>query len=150
VPPFVRARSWMLTAVLVAACATPQLLRPGDLAPVSAQVDAAQRVAVWHRAIGVLLDEGYVPQVLNEAACYISAKQRDDVVVGAVAGTLAIVTVSPEGVLRLQVSGVGVYHSASDLAHDLDAIQHRLIQEITSRGAAPMSPPAVAPTAPPA
>jgi hypothetical protein len=99
---------------------------------VSTQVGAERRVALWQRAIGVLLAEGYVPQVLNEAACYISAKQRDDVTVGAVAGTLAIVTVSPEGVLRIQVSGAGVYSSGSGLARDLDAIQHRLLQEIVS------------------
>jgi hypothetical protein len=136
----VRARLYTLLAVLAfSACATPQLLRPGDLAPVTSRVPADQRTAVWQRAIGVLLDEGYVPQVLNEAACYISAKQRDDVTVGSVAGTMTIVTVSPEGVLRVQVSGAGVYNSATELARDLDAIQHRLLQKMSSSGGPPAS-----------
>jgi hypothetical protein len=146
----VRSRWWSLVAVVaLAACgASPQMLRPGDLAPLASQVPVEQRVAVWQRAIGVLLDEGYVPQVLNEAACYISAKQRDDVTVGAIAGTMTIVTVSPEGVLRVQVSGAGVYNSQAELARDLDAIQHRLVQEISSPGGAPARP--GTPGAPPA
>jgi len=88
---------------------------------------------MWHRAIDVLLDEGYVPQVLNEAACFISAKQRDDVDVGALAGTAALVTISPEGRLRLEVGGAGVYNSASELKRDIAALEDKLIQEIAGR-----------------
>ena len=39
----------------------------------------------------MLLDEGYVPTVLDSTACYISAKQRDDVEIhglGSVSGSL--------------------------------------------------------------
>lgn len=122
------------------ACAAPYVLRPGDLAPIVAQVSSEQRIAVWQRAITVLLDEGYVPQVLNEAACYVAGKQRDDVVEGALAGTIAIVTVSPEGRLRVEVGGHGVYTNEADLKRDVAEIQQRLTQEIMGAAPAPASP----------
>ena len=133
----------LLLAVVVsfsfAACATPQLLRPGTLRPGVASVPADQRVATWHRAIQVLLDEGYIPQVLNEAAGYVSAKQRDDISVGALSGTIAIVTVNPEGLVRVEVGGAGVYHSADELMRDVSAEQAKLLAEISA------PPPATAP-----
>src|SRR5579862_5869953 len=118
---------------VLSGCAAPYLIRPGDLAPLNAQVTGDQRVAIWERAIAVLLDEGYVPQVLNEAACFISAKQRDDVTTGALAGTIAIVTISPEGVLRVEVGGSGVYNSAAELQRDVETVQKRLVEEILRR-----------------
>ena len=130
----------ILGLTVLSGCATPMLLRPGDVAPITAQV-SGERVATWQRAIVVLLDEGYIPQVLNEAACYISAKQRDDVTTGALAGTTAIVMISPDGVLRVEVGGAGVYNSAADLERDVEAVQNRLVQEIQSRAALPSAPP---------
>jgi hypothetical protein len=139
----------LFATTLCLATGCNQYLRPGDMTPLSAQVALDQRVATWQRAIEVLLDEGYVPQVLNESACYISAKQRDDVQVGSLSGTMVIVTVSLEGKLRLEVSGSGVYASSSGLVKDIDALQQKLMQEIVARAAAPApTPAAVAPAAP--
>jgi hypothetical protein len=99
----------------------------------TASIPVDQRVAVWHRAIGVLLDEGYVPDVLNEAACYISAKMRADIVAGSLAGTMAIVSIPPDGTLRLQVSGAGLYTSQDELTRDVATVQNRLLAEILNR-----------------
>ena len=119
-------------------CTRGYIIRPGDLPPIVATVPPDQRTQIWQRAITVLLDEGYVPQVLDESAAYVSGKQRDDLTTGPLAGTMAIVTVSPEGRLRVQVSGAGVYHDLSELERDIAQIQQRLTQEIL---AAPGAPP---------
>jgi hypothetical protein len=132
--------AFVLLLASLSACMTPYVLRPGDLAPIVAQVGSEQRVAIWQRAITVLLDEGYVPQVLNEAACYVSGKQRDDVTEGALAGTIAIVTVSPEGRLRVEVGGHGVYRDEADLKRDVAEIQQRLTQEIMGSALPPATP----------
>jgi hypothetical protein len=128
-----------LLIALVSACATPHVLRPGELQPLTAQVSPDQRAVMWQRAISALLDEGYVPTVMNEAAGYVGAKQRDDVSVGALAGTMAIVTISPEGVVRVEVSGAGLYTSDSALVADVSKVQQQLMQEIMAR--APAAPP---------
>jgi hypothetical protein len=125
----------LAVSCLLAACATPQAFRPGDLPPLVSRIAPDQRVATWNRAITVLLDEGYVPQVLNQEAAYISAKQRDDASNDELAGTMVIVTISPEGAVRVEIAGVGVYHDESQLAHDLQQVQARLTAEIT--GSAP-------------
>ncbi len=125
----------LLASVLLAGCT--QYMRPGDLTPMNAQVATDQRTLVWQRAIDVLLDEGYVPNVLDSTACYISAKQRDDVQIGSLSGTMVIVTVSPEGQLRLSVSGAGVYASSNGLLGDIRAVQKRLMDEIVQRAGAP-------------
>ena len=138
--------AFLLACSLGACVATPMYTRPGDLAPLIAHVDGDQRDLVWQRAIGVLLDEGYVPQLLDEHAGYISAKQRDDVDVDALAGTLAIVTVSPDGVLRVEVSGHGLYDSGDDLLRDIKAEQNKLLQKIMAPPAPAAS--ALAPAAP--
>ncbi|HUJ57516.1 MAG TPA: hypothetical protein VLX92_03460 [Kofleriaceae bacterium] len=127
----------LLLLCAVSGCATPYLLRPGDVAPLTASVAQDQRAVVWQRAIGALLDMGYIPQVLNEAACYISAKQRDDVTDGQLAGTIAIVNVSPEGQVRVEVGGAGVYHSADELARDVKTVEHNIMQAILARSAPP-------------
>jgi len=125
-----------------------QYLRPGELSPLKAQVALEQRTRIWQEAIDVLLDEGYVPNVLDPLACYISAKQRDDVQVGSLTGTMTIVTISPEGRLRVEVSGQGIYASSSSLVHDLEAVQTKLRDEILARAARlSATPPAAAPAA---
>jgi hypothetical protein len=122
----------LAVSCLFAACATPQALRPGDLPAVLARVTPDQRVATWNRAITVLLVEGYVPQVLNQDAAYISAKRRDDATDSDVlAGTYVIVAISPEGVLRVEVAGGGTYSDSAQLVRDLQAVQTRLTSEIT-------------------
>jgi hypothetical protein len=143
-------RALLLSAVLTASLASAcnYYLRPGDIQPVTARVVGDQRDAVWQRAINVLLDEGYVPDVLNQQAGYISAKQRDDVQLGQLAGTMAIVTVSPDGVLRVEVSGHGEYTSSDGLLHDVQAEQDKLLKEILAASAAPAhgAPPSATPT----
>lgn len=130
---------FIVFASLAAGC--HYYLRPGDIQPVTARVAGDQRDAVWQHAIEVLLDEGYVPDVLNQPAGYISAKQRDDVELGKLAGTMAIVTVSPAGVVRVEVSGHGQYTSGDDLLRDVKAEQDKLLKEITAQPA-PAAPPA--------
>ncbi|HEY1552119.1 MAG TPA: hypothetical protein VGG28_30035 [Kofleriaceae bacterium] len=128
----------LFASVLLAGCT--QYMRPGDLTPLNAQVATDQRTVVWQRAIDVLLDEGYVPQVLDSTACYISAKQRDDVEIGSLTNTTVIVMVSPEGRLRLSVSGAGVYASSGGLLDDIKAVQKRLMDEIVKRAGATPAP----------
>jgi hypothetical protein len=136
----------MLKILFAAALATGcnQFLRPGDLPALTAQT-SGDRVRTWQRSIDVLLDEGYVPDVLNEAAGYISAKQRDDVQIGKLSGTSVIVTVSPEGRLRVEVSGHGTYASSSGLVDDLNAVQKDLLAKIMAAAQAPAPQPAAPP-----
>lgn len=133
-------KSLALVSCLFTACASPQALRPGDLPPIVSRVSPEQRVATWNRAIGVLLDEGYVPEVLNQDGGYISAKRRDD---GSdtdeLAGTFSIVMIAPDGVVRVEIAGGGVYSDVNKLAHDLRAIQERLAAKIAQP--APLPPP---------
>jgi hypothetical protein len=131
----------LLLAATLIGCATPHVLRPGDLPPLTGQVAPEQRVAMWQRAIAAVLDLGYVPQVLNEAACYIGAKQRDDLTVGNLAGTSAIVTVSPEGLVRVEVGGSGLYTSDDAIKADIQKVQGQLMQEIMTRAPAVAAPP---------
>ncbi|HEX4351580.1 MAG TPA: hypothetical protein VGL61_16175 [Kofleriaceae bacterium] len=126
----------LLATCLFAGClpdALPQAVHPGDLPPLVATVAPDQRVATWNRAITVLLDEGYVPQILNQDAAYISAKRRDAATdTDELAGTNVIVTISPQGAVRVEIAGGGVYTDGSQLARDLQAVQTRLTAEITA------------------
>jgi hypothetical protein len=109
-------------SVLLCGCTSFYRVRPGTLEPGRAAIPPDQRAAVWQRAVGVLLDQGYVPQVLNAEAGYISAKRREDIANDAFAGTIVLVYISPEGGLRVEVSGGGVFHSEDQF---LDAIRQR-------------------------
>jgi hypothetical protein len=120
-------------AIVLSACATPHVLRPGDLAPLTSKVPADQRTLMWQRAIVALLDEGYVPQVLNEAACYISAKQRDDLADDKLEGTIVLVTITSEGTLRVEVGGHGLYTSDDAFLQDVRGVQDHLMQAIMAR-----------------
>ena len=119
-----------LVAASLCGCYGNFIARPGTLPVASAQVAVDQRVATWQRAIGVLLDQGYVPQVLNESACFISAKQRDDLAPGTTVGAMAIVTITPDGMVRVQVSGMGMYQSQADLDSDLTKRQSDILAAI--------------------
>jgi len=123
----------LLVLLGLCSCAGVYVVRPGTLKPAVASVAPDQRVATWQRAITVLLDEGYVPQVLDATACYIFAKARDDVAAGATYGAWAMVVVAPDGVVRVTVSGIGLYHSQDELGADVVARQERLIRLIMSR-----------------
>ncbi len=123
----------LLAVVLVASsgCATIQIARPGTLPTAAASVPADQRLAAWNRAIGALIDAGFVPQVFNETACYVSAKRRDDILSGAI----AIVQVTPEGVVRVQISGIGQFSSQDALNAEITRRQTDILQRIVHPGA---------------
>jgi hypothetical protein len=132
------------------ACASFYYVRPGTLQPSTANVAQARRVEVWQNAVNVLLDQGYVPEVLNESAAYISAKRREDIADDNLAGTIALVTVSPNGLVRVQVSGVGYFHSESEFLAAVSERQRLLLDAIarTSDVSSPAAPaPPVAPLA---
>jgi hypothetical protein len=114
---------WLLAfSVLLCGCTSFYRVRPGTLEPGRATIPPDQRAAVWQRAVGVLLDQGYVPQVLNADAGFISAKRREDIANDAFAGTIALVYISPEGGVRVEVSGGGIFHSEDQF---LDAVNQR-------------------------
>lgn len=112
-------------------------LRPNELPPAVAQVTPEQRLAVWNRAVGVLLDEGYVPTMMDATACFVSAKMRDDVDMGKLAGTLALISVTPDGKVRVSVAGHGTYTSEDAFKKDITAEQDRIAQEILATPPAP-------------
>jgi hypothetical protein len=126
----------LLALVLVASsgCATVQIARPGTLPIAAASVPADQRLAAWNRAIGALIDTGFVPQVFNETACYVSAKRRDDLGDDILSGAMAIVQVTPEGVVRVQISGVGQFSSQEALNAEITRRQTDILQRIVGAG----------------
>lgn len=125
---------WLVVfPLLLCGCTSFYQVRPGTLEPGRAAVAPEQQAAVWRRAVGVLLDQGYVPQVLNEAAGFISAKRREDIADDTFAGTIATVYISPEGGVRVEVSGGGLFHSESQF---IDAVgqRQRLLLDLIVKG----------------
>jgi hypothetical protein len=110
---------------------------PGALEPSRAQIAPQQRVVLWQRAVGVLLDQGYVPQVLNEQACFISAKHRDDVENDPLSQTLALVYISPEGALRVEVTGVGYFSSEKEFISAIGERQRMIFERIVNGSGGP-------------
>jgi hypothetical protein len=131
------ARSRIIPALLLAllpACYRFTVLRPGGLRPATAQLPPDLRDEVWNRAIGILLDEGFVPELLNESACFIRAKQRSDLVADQTALQTAVLTIGRSGLVRVDVWGAGDYSLiggdrdlAEDLAREQDHLLHRFI-----------------------
>jgi hypothetical protein len=119
-------------AALLAGCVQQYYTRPGALRPAIANVAPAERTAAWQHAVSALLDQGYVPQVLNESAGYISAKRREDLASDALTGTMATVVISPEGVVRVEVSGVGLYSSEQAFFSAVGERQGQVMQAILS------------------
>ena len=115
-----------LLVLLLTSCARLYSLHAGELVPSVVNTAPEQRLALWQRAVVVLLDQGYVPQVLNEAAGYISAHRRDDLVDDELAGTLALVTISPQGVVRVALAGAGTFHSEADFIKAMGDRQNML------------------------
>jgi hypothetical protein len=103
--------------------------RPGSLKPATGTISEDRRL-VWQRALTVLLDAGYMPELLNEGACFIKARQRQDLVPDATNRATAVVTIGIDGVLRVEVSGAGYYANAGDLAAELDRRQNALLHGI--------------------
>ena len=122
------------TAVVLAAvlsgCSMLYRVRPGQTRPATAAVDPEQRAAIWQRAVTVLLDEGYIPELLNESVCFISARRRADLVDDALAGTLVLIAISPEGNLRVEVGGSGIFPSEQELLRAVSELQSHLLDLI--------------------
>jgi hypothetical protein len=116
---------------LVVGCNQMYYTRPGARTPATATTAAAERTAVWQHAVVALLDQGYVPEVLNESAGYINAKRREDLVGDALTGTMATVVVSPNGTVRVEVSGAGLFSSEKAFLSAVATRQGWLLQAIT-------------------
>lgn len=119
----------LVSSLLLSGCASYYHVHPGALEPNRARVAPEERSAVWRNAVGVLLDQGYVPQVLDEAAAFISARRREDFENDPLAKTVVLVYISTDGALRVEVSGVGLFSSEKQF---LDAIgeRQRLIADL--------------------
>jgi hypothetical protein len=126
-------RSTLAFLLLLCGCTSYYLVRPGTLEPGRAVVAPDQRAAVWRRAVGVLLDQGYVPQVLNADAGYINAKRREDIADDALSGTIALVYISAEGNVRVEVSGGGLFHSEEQFIAAVGQRQQALLAQILGR-----------------
>jgi hypothetical protein len=113
-----------------AGCYSLQIARPGTLPTAGLRVPPEQRMAAWNRAITALIDAGFVPQVFNETACYVSARRRDDLDDDVLIGALAIVQVTPEGLVRVQISGRGSFRSPEDLQAEIQRRQSAIVQAI--------------------
>jgi hypothetical protein len=109
-------------------CATMQIARPGTLPTATATVPPDRRLATWNRAIGALIDSGFVPQVFNETACYVSGRRRDDLGDDILSGAMAIVQVTPEGTVRVQISGIGQFSSQDALNAEITRRQTDILQ----------------------
>jgi hypothetical protein len=120
-------------SLLLCGCTSFYQVRPGTLDPGRAVVPPEQRAMVWRHAIGVLLDQGYVPQVLNEDAGFINAKRREDIANDAFSGTIALVYISPEGGVRVEVAGGGIFHSESQFLSAVGQRQQLLLKLILGR-----------------
>ncbi len=132
----------ILQGALTTGCVSFYNTRPGALTPALATIPPTERSAVWQRAIPVLLDEGYVPQVVNEASGYISARRREDLVEdSSLVGTMVTVVVTANGTVRLEVSGTGFYHSQQEFQAAVDVRQKRLLDRILNQTAATSPPP---------
>jgi len=81
-----------------------------------------------------------VPELLNETACFIRARQREDLVPDATNRTSAVVTVGTDGLLRVEVAGAGFYSNADALATDLAQKQGALMHGILLLVDPPASP----------
>jgi hypothetical protein len=134
--PRLAATAVVLTALL-SGCAMYYRIRPGQLQPATATVATEQRSVVWQRAVTVLVDQGFVPQLLNEAACFISARRRDDLNNDMLAGTMVLVAISPEGHLRLEVGGSGVFGSEQQFLHEVSELQSHLLRLVLGQSTPP-------------
>jgi hypothetical protein len=120
----------LLLVLLLSSCTRLYTMHAGELVPSVANVAPEKRLALWQRAVVVLLDQGYVPQVLTESAGYISAHRRDDLTDDELAGTLALVTISQEGVVRVALAGAGTFHSETDFVKAMTERQGKLAELI--------------------
>lgn len=130
----------VLLATILSGCSQLYQVRPGQSRPAVAVVAPGQRVALWQRAVTTLLDEGYIPELFNESACFIRAHRRVDFVDDALAGTVVLIAISPEGNLRVEVGGAGIFSSEREFLRAVSALQGRLLSLIVGqRDPAPLA-----------
>jgi hypothetical protein len=121
---------FVLAVLLCAGCYMRYQARPGTISPSVASVRPEQRVATWNKAITVLLAGGWVPQVLNEGACYVGARRRDDLENDILSGALSSVQVDPAGTVIVQVSGGGMFRSQAELDQTVKTAQDQILEAI--------------------
>ena len=119
-----------LVLLVSSACFNSYLVRPGETPVAFGHTPSEQRLMTWQRAVYALLEQGYVPDLLNESAGYISAKRREDLQADALTGTVAVVVVAPDGTVRVQVSGVGLFTSEDDAKKQIGERQTLLLAAI--------------------
>jgi hypothetical protein len=132
---------WLVMTLALHGCYTLYGARPGSLAPAVAAVPPDTRTQAWQRAVSVLVEDGYVPELLNETACYVSARRREDAEYDVLAGAMAIVTIAPDGQLRVQVSGRGLYQSQDQMSAAIARNQVHLLRRILNQPEPPQPPP---------
>ena len=115
---------WLLVFALAGAgCATTSTVPPSAHRAAMASVPPAQRLEVWRRAIAVLLDDGYIPELLDEPAAFIRARRLDNT-------NVATFLVAPDGVARLELSGVVTTSFFDDPIVELGKRQTALLKSI--------------------
>ena len=119
--------------LMLSDCVSYYHIPPGTLEASKAQISLQERGATWQRAIGVLLDQGYVPQVLNETAFFISARRRDDLENDALVNTMVTVYISQEGTLRVEISGGGLFTSEKQFLNAISEKQNIIFNLIMNR-----------------
>lgn len=129
-----------VSSLLPSGCAFYYSIHPGALEPSRAQVAPEERATLWRRAVGVLLDQGYVPQVLNEAAFFISAKRREDFENDALARTMVSVYISPDGAVRVEMSGVGLFPTEKQFIAAITERQRLILDLIVNRSGGAIRP----------
>lgn len=132
--------SILVLSFLLSGCTSYYAVHPGTLEPSRAKVGPEDRADVWRRAVGALLDQGYVPQVLNEAAFFISARRREDFENDALAKTMVSVYISPDGLLRVEMSGVGLFTSEKEFIAAIGDRQRLILDLIMNRSAGAPKP----------
>jgi hypothetical protein len=118
---------------VLSGCVSLYYVHPGALEPSRAQIAPEERIALWRRAVGVLLDQGYVPQVLNESTFFISAKRREDFDNDPLAKTMVTLFISPEGAVRVELTGVGLYTSEKEFLREVGERQRKILDLLLNR-----------------
>jgi hypothetical protein len=122
---------------LAGGCVNWYYAHPGAIGAAMANTAPAARSELWQRAVLVLIDNGYVPQVLNEQAAYIMARRREDIADDAFARTIAIFTISSKGQARLGISGEGRFRSEAEFVAAAQERQEALLKLVLDNPGAP-------------
>lgn len=119
--------------LVLSGCVSLYYVHPGALEPSRTQISPEERTALWRRAVGVLLDQGYVPQVVNESTMFISAKRREDFDNDPLAKTLVTLFISPDGAVRVELTGVGLYTSEKEFLREVGERQRKILDLLLNR-----------------